>query len=155
MKALKRISCFPNFIWLAIRCRTAFSFLVIVLQILFICSSSFSSESKDILSEFLLRFVAINKLSKRITLDVFQLKISSFPELALTWSFLHLRNYRWYIFCTGIGNSAIRVAGNVSILTFNQQVNEINIKQQRSKHQNLWSTILSLYHFFYYNYYLS
>ena len=55
---------------------------------------------------------------------------------------LKLRNYR-YTLCKGTGNSIISVATNVIILTFNKQVNQINIKQQWSKHRTLWDTVLT------------
>ena len=137
MKALKSIRLF-KFIWFAIRCR-AFSFFLI-LQILLVCSSNFSSASKVIPSNFSLRLDAIDVLSKRISICTFELKITwlfpgSFHMIILTpienfvSNSLKLKNYRWYILCAGIGSSLISVASNVIILTFKKQVNQINNKQ--------------------------
>ena len=61
--------------WLPIRCR-AFSFLLTILQILLICSSNFSSESKVIPSNFSLGLDVIDAFAKQISLRVFELKIT-------------------------------------------------------------------------------
>ena len=138
MKALKSIRL-SKFIWLAIRCR-AFSFFLI-LQILLVCSSNFSSASKVIPSNFSLRLDAIDVLSERISICVFELKITwllfpgSLHMIILTpienfvSNSLKLKNYRRYILCAGIGSSLISVASNVTILTFKKQANQINNKQ--------------------------
>ena len=135
MKALKSIFRLSKLMWLPIRCR-AFSFLLTILQILLICSSNFSSESKVIPSNFSLGLDAIDAFAKRISLCVFELKITwHFSGLAFIWLLLHqsrnffsnslkLRNYRWYILCTGIGSSVIiSVTSNVIIVTFKKQFN--------------------------------
>ena len=128
MKALKSIFRLSKLMWLPIRCR-AFSFLLTILQILLTCSSNFSSESKVIPSNFSLGLDAIDAFAKRISLCVFELKITwHFSGLAFNQKFfsnsLKLRNYRWYILCTGIGSSVIiSVTSNVIIVTFKKQFN--------------------------------
>ena len=75
MKVLKSIFRLSKLMWLPIRCR-AFSFLLTILQILLICSSNFSSESKVIPSNFSLGLDAIDAFAKRISLCVFELKMT-------------------------------------------------------------------------------
>ena len=75
--------------WLPIRC-IAFSFLLTILQILLICSSNFSSESEVIPKNFSVGIDAIDAFAKRISLCVFELKITwNFSGLAYLWLFLH------------------------------------------------------------------
>ena len=75
--------------WLPMRC-IAFSFLLTILQILSICSSNFSSESKVIPSNFSVGIDAIDAFAKWISLCVFGLKITwHFSGLAYLWLFLH------------------------------------------------------------------
>ena len=126
MKALKSILPLSKLMWLPIWCR-AFSFLLTILQILLLCSSNFSCESKVIPSNFSLGLDAIDAFAKRISLCVFELKITwHFSGLAFNQKIfsnsLKLRNYRWYILCTGIGSIVISVATNVIILTLKKQV---------------------------------
>ena len=75
--------------WLPMRC-IAFSFLLTILQILLICSSNFSSESKVIPRNFSVGIDAIDAFAKRTSLCVFELKITwNFSGLAYLWLFLH------------------------------------------------------------------
>ena len=75
MEALKSIYPLSKLMWLSIRAGT-FRFLLTILQILLICSSSFSSESKVIPSNFSFGLDAIDAFAKRIYLCVFELKIT-------------------------------------------------------------------------------
>ena len=75
MKALKSVFRLSKPMWLLMRCR-AFSFLTTILQILLICSSNFSSESKVISSNFSLGLDGIDTFAKRFSLCVFKLKIT-------------------------------------------------------------------------------
>ena len=61
--------------WLPIQCRESI-FLLTILQILLICSSNFSSESKVIPSNFSRRLDPNDVFTKRVSLCVFELKIA-------------------------------------------------------------------------------
>ena len=75
MKALKTIFRLSKLMWFPVRCR-AFSFLLTILQMLLMRSSNFSSESKVTPSSFSLVLDLIDAFAKRISLCVFQLKIT-------------------------------------------------------------------------------
>ena len=59
-------------------------------------------------------------------------------------SFFKLKIYRWYISCTGIRSSVIRIASDVIILKFKEQVNHINTEQERPKSQIPQDSILKV-----------
>ena len=82
MKTLKSIFRLSKLMLVAIRCRV-FRFLLTILQILLIASSSYSSDSKVVSSKFSFILDLTYVLSKRIYLCVFELKITvHFPGLA-------------------------------------------------------------------------
>ena len=89
MKALKSIFHLSQIMWFTIWCR-AFSFLLTILQILLICSSNFSSESKVIPSNFSLRVDAIDAFTKWICLCIFEIKRTWFNMWLNLWFIQHV-----------------------------------------------------------------